>query len=260
MKKTSYQDAHLDLLIRMAFEQLEEEDTEQLAASPDPEINATDALRADKAFDTACSKVGIQEKQEKNKKRNEIIWHGFRAVGFAAAAIVILALIALPVTFAASAEFRSAVMRLFVEIDDVHKEAHFSFHPEETSEEVQFDDATAPDFWRGTHFPQYIPEGFSMTHADDLQLDVTYTAPDGRSLRFTEAEGSMPISLMPEDAEYHASEYGLNDWAIWEEDAGGVSRITIYQEHSDRYCRLTTLGLTREVFRLYPSTAGTHIC
>ena len=30
MKKTSYQDSHLDLLIRMAFEQLEEEDTEQL--------------------------------------------------------------------------------------------------------------------------------------------------------------------------------------------------------------------------------------
>ena len=38
MKKTSYQDAHLDLLIRMAFEQLEEEDTEQLATSPDPEL------------------------------------------------------------------------------------------------------------------------------------------------------------------------------------------------------------------------------
>ena len=67
MKKTSYQDAHLDLLIRMTFEQLDEEDTEQLAASPDPELNAADALRADKAFDTACSKVGIQEKQEKNQ-------------------------------------------------------------------------------------------------------------------------------------------------------------------------------------------------
>ena len=40
MSKTSYQDAHLDLLIRMAFEQMEEEETEQLAASPDPEISA----------------------------------------------------------------------------------------------------------------------------------------------------------------------------------------------------------------------------
>lgn len=247
MKKTSYQDAHLDLLIHMAFEQLEEEDTEQLAASPDPELNAADALRADKAFDTACSKVGIQEKQEKNKKRNEIILHGFRTIGFAAAAIVILALIALPVTFAASAEFRQAVMKLFVEIDEERGEAFFSFHSEEEKEEeTQFDDATAPDYWKGGLYPQYLPEGFSVSQTDDLQFDVTYTAPDGRSIRFTEKEGNMPHSAIPENAEYHKSEYGYNDWAVWEETINGQSQITVYQDQANSWCRLITLGVGRE--------------
>lgn len=247
MKRTSYQDAHLDLLIRMAFEQLDEEDTEQLAASPDPELSAADALRADKAFDTACSKVGIQEKQEKNKKRNEIIWHGFRTIGFAAAAIVILALIALPVTFAASAEFRQAVMKLFVEIDEERGEAFFSFHSEEEKEEkTQFDDATAPDFWKGGLYPQYLPEGFTVSQTDDLQFDVTYTAPDGRSIRFTEKEGSMPHSVIPENAEYHKSEYGYNDWAIWEETINDQSQITVYQDQANSWCRLITLGVGRE--------------
>ena len=195
MKKTSYQDAHLDLLIRMAFEQLEEEDTEQLATSPDPELSAADALRADRAFDTACNKVNIQEKQEKRQKRKGIILHGFRTIGFVAAAIVILALIALPVTFAASAEFRQAVMKLFVEIDEERGEAYFSFQPEETNEEIHGTEATlsyetttavVPDCWTGNYYPVYLQKDFEVNYFDEFFHTIELVASDNRRILFSE--------------------------------------------------------------------------
>ena len=149
MSKTSYQDVHLDLLIRMAFEQMEEEETEQLAASPDPEISTDNALRADAAFDKALQTVSGQHRREKQAKRTISLRRGLRMAGAIAAALSVLALIALPVTFAASAEFRNAVMKLFVEIDDVHKEALFSFQPADQPTQEPVAAPSVPERWRG---------------------------------------------------------------------------------------------------------------
>ena len=64
MKHPSWQDAHLDCLLRLAMEQLDAEDTARFVQSPDPDISVSDAQRADRAFQAALS--GALRRSEQN--------------------------------------------------------------------------------------------------------------------------------------------------------------------------------------------------
>ena len=66
MNKSSYQDQHLNLLIRLAFQQIEEETVEQFVYTPDPTLNITETACADRAFHRA-----MIASTEKNKRSDE---------------------------------------------------------------------------------------------------------------------------------------------------------------------------------------------
>ena len=247
MSKIAYQDEHLDLLIRLAFAQMEEEEEAALCASPDPAVAPRDALRADRAFQSALSLAAKEEKRENRQQTAQKLRRGLRLAGIAAAALLVLALAALPVTFAASAEFRNAVMKLFVQIDEKQSDlAHFAFRPEDETDVFTSDDAERPDFWMGVRFPQQIPEGFVIVSYDDIMNEAVWENSDGGRIRYTELVGALRREDLTEDYEYIPSEYAGNETAVLEEDVDGVHRVTAIQNELSWRYRVITEGLSRE--------------
>lgn len=246
MSKTSYQDVHLDLLIRMAFEQMEEEETEQLAASPDPEISTDNALRADAAFDKALQTVSGQHRREKQAKRTISLRRGLRMAGAIAAALIVLALIALPVTFAASAEFRNAVMKLFVEIDDVHKEAHFSFQPADQPTQEPVAAPSVPERWRGDYYPTYLPVGFLVDYISSTGTDIIWLNEGTEKIDFSELDEYSGVSAGTEGTTISKVSIHGNEGVMIAGYGYSSYNVSITWAIEDRWFNLTTYGLSEE--------------
>ncbi|MBQ9264597.1 MAG: DUF4367 domain-containing protein [Clostridia bacterium] len=247
MSKPSYQDQHLDLMIEMAFTQLEAEEVEQLINEPDPVLTSEEMARADRAFQFAMSRSAQQKKAEKRKERKSLVFAGLRYAATAVAAIFVLALIALPITFAASAEFRSAVMRLFVEIDDVHKEAHFSFQPADQPTQEPVAVPSVPEGWRGEYYPAYLPDGFSVDHINSFGDRIEWLKGDEAKITFFELDETAGLTSGTEGAE--RIEQILiqgNEGVLIVGDALNIHSVSITWAMKDHWFDLVTNGLSED--------------
>lgn len=154
------EDAHLDTMIRLAFQLEDAEETARLLEESVPAIPPEDAALADRMLLSALDRM---EAQHRSTRRERMLHTAGkiipRLVNIAACIILILAL-ATPVALANSATFRSRVMELLVEFDHEKGEAYFSFVPNETEA------FNVPEGWPGNYFPSYIPDGFTIFDFD----------------------------------------------------------------------------------------------
>ena len=206
MSKSSCQDQHLDLLIRMAFQQIEEETVEQFVQTPDPTLNSTETACADRAFHRAMIASTEKNKADRKQKRKQNAYLSLRVAAAVLIAVIGLALIALPIAFAVSPEFRDSVMKLFAQTDSEKGQASYSFKMEETTGEDIPNQDSSPDFWLGDRYPQYIPEGFTISSYDDILNQITFKNASGNIIQYAEFNGRLNLDALPSNAEVISSE------------------------------------------------------
>lgn len=244
MSTSTIQDRHLDMLLSMALEQIEQEADESLLRSPDPKVDPDDALRADRAFESAYVTAQHQERRKRRIMRTKKAAHGLRLASAAAVIIVFLTMLAFPLALTASAEFRAYVMQMLVHIDEERREVSILFLPEEGTNTGSA--PLSPDCWKGHFFPQYIPEGFIFSGYDEQQNMAVFTSSIGQQFIFTENKGTMPPVEIPEGALYLLEYLQGGDFPIVEEYAEGVRRITVTWEKEGYWFLLITKNMERE--------------
>lgn len=150
------QDAHLDAMLKLAFDLDDAETTRRLLESPDPELTPDEERLADEILALALIRA---EKEQKRSHRHDFARTARRVLPFiinTAACVILLLAIAAPIALANSATFRSKVLQLLVEFDNEKGEAYFSFVPDDKAS------FNVPERWPGNYFPSYIPEGFTI--------------------------------------------------------------------------------------------------
>lgn len=253
MSKPSYQDQHLDLMIEMAFAQLDAEEIDQLINEPDPMLTPEEEARADRVFLSALDRSSKLEKKEKRGKRKNKVFTGLRYAAAAIAAIFILALIALPITFVASAEFRQTVMKLFVEIDENRGEAHFSFRPEDQPTELPYI-TKMPEGWKGKYYPAYIPSGFSITEYDDIFHSIEWQNDAEARIIYSEYDENITSVSGTDGAEITSILIHGNDATLIDGYTDNVHCVTIVWAEEDRWFDLIFYGMdTSEAIRIAES-------
>ena len=246
MNKSSCQDQHLDLLIRMAFQQIEEETVEQFVQTPDPTLNSTETACADRAFHRAMIASTEKNKADRKQKRKLNAYLSLRVAAAVLIAVIGLALIALPIAFAVSPEFRDSVMKLFAQTDSEKGQASYSFKMEETTGEDIPNQDSSPDFWLGDRYPQYIPEGFTISSYDDILNQITFKNASGNIIQYAEFNGRLNLDALPSNAEVISSEVSGNEKVLIEDANCSVPKITIMTGHLTTWDQLSCEGLSRE--------------
>ena len=153
---TRLQDAHLDAMLKLAFDLDDAENTQRLLDSPDPELTPNEERLADEILALALART---DKEKQRSRRHDFAGTARKVLPWVintAACIILLLAIAAPIALANSATFRSKVLQLLVEFDNEKGEAYFRFVPDDNA---SFD---VPDRWMGSYFPSYLPEGFTI--------------------------------------------------------------------------------------------------
>ena len=182
MSEGALQDRYLDVLLEMVFEEQEEKAVERLAHSPDPELTEEQRAQADRMLEKALQK---NDQWEKEKKRNRRLERKKR-IGKGLLLTLALALGLSSVGFATIAEFREAIVRMFVRVNE-QTNSVWMYPDEETAirMEADFMDMEPPDGWAGHYFFSSVPEGFSLDAASVTEQSVRYVNGD-RAFTFAE--------------------------------------------------------------------------
>lgn len=243
----SPRDQHLDALLRIALEQMEKEETARLSQSPDPALNAEEALGADRLFQAAWAAESREKKRRQGSQRKQKALRIARRAAAALAIMAVLALIALPVAMAASPAFRTMLMNMLVEIDQDRGRARVLIR---TGEEARdFPDGSPermPASWQGSYFPQYLPEGFTLSDHDKASSTAVFTSPAGQTVTFSEGPGPVPPKEIPADAFCILENINGFDCPVYEERRDGGVRITVIWEEKEVWYSLVTENLERE--------------
>ena len=234
-------DRHLDLLLSMALEQMEQEADARFSQSPDPEVQPADALQMDRAFASACETARRQQRGQRRTRRAKKVASFLRLAGGAAAALMFLLLLAFPVALGASAEFRAYVTQMLVRIDEARNAVSIVFQPEEASPL-----SPVSDRWQGLYFPRDIPKGFSLSAYDEQRGQAVFTSPAGQRITFSESLGPMPEPDIPEGAFFMLEFLHGGDFPVIEERGDGLHRVTVTWEAEGRWFRLVTENMDRE--------------
>lgn len=258
MSTSSIQDRHLDTLLSMALEQLEQEENEQWITSADPQVEVSQALRLDQAFSSALREMDRGKKRQKRIQRKKAAVRALRLTAAICAGMILLALVAFPVALAASGDFRNSVMKLLMEFDPLTSSVTYQFLPAEEAEGTSpdgFVDPT-PKQWRGTHFPAYVPEGFLLSACEESPLQATFASPAGGRFTFSENSGPMPETQAPEGSFFILEFIRGSDSPVVEEPLPeGGTRITVTWEDQSHWYRLIAENMDRqEVLRIANST------
>ena len=182
MSEGALEDRYLDLLLEMVFEEQEEKEVERLAQSPDPELTEEQSSQANHMLEKALQKNDQWEKQQKKSRRLART----KRAGKVLLLILALALGLSSVGFATIAEFREAIVRMFVRVN-VQTNSVWMYPDEETAirMEADFMGMEPPDGWAGRYFFSSVPEGFTLDAASVTEQSVRYVNGD-RAFTFAE--------------------------------------------------------------------------
>ena len=159
---------HLDVMIRLAFDLDDAEETQRLLDEPEAELSAEEERLADGILAQAFQKAEEREKARKRVRRNAAIRRAIPRLALIASCLILVLTIAVPIAIASSPVLRSRVMRLIVQMDEEQGKARFVFVADP---DAAFD---VPEGWTGEYFPSYIPDGFSVWNVEQVVTAVEF--------------------------------------------------------------------------------------
>lgn len=165
---TALKERHLDVMIKLAFDLDDAEETQRLLDEPETELSAEEERLADEILAKAYQKAEERAKAWKRVRRRAAVRRAMPRVALIASCLILVLTIALPIAIASSPVLRSRVMRLLVEVDEEQGKARFEFVEDP---DASFD---VPEGWLGEYFPSYIPEGFSIWNLEEYVAAIEY--------------------------------------------------------------------------------------
>ena len=238
------QDAHLDAMIKLAFDLDDAETTRRLLESPDPELTPDEERLADEILALSLSRAETEQKRSRQHDfartaRKVLPW-----IINTAACIILLLAMAAPIALANSATFRSKVLQLIMELDEEKGEAYFSLVQDE---DASFD---VPEGWRGNYFPSYIPDGFTIYDWDpDFGAAfIEYRNGSANQLFFSEYSNGAGVVTGTDNAEMKEIDINGNPAYLIDGIAsdGKTHTVNIFWQNETNWFGVVTYGLSTD--------------
>lgn len=238
------QEAHLDAMIKLAFDLDDAETTRRLLESPDPELTPDEDHLADEILALSLSRA---EKEQKRSRQHDFARTARKVLPFVintAACIILLLAMAAPIALANSATFRSKVLQLIMELDEEKGEAYFSLVQDE---DASFD---VPEGWRGNYFPSYIPDGFTIYDWDpDFGAAfIEYRNGSANQLFFSEYSNGAGVVTGTDNAEMKEIDINGNPAYLIDGIAsdGKTHTVNIFWQNETNWFGVVTYGLSTD--------------
>lgn len=238
------QEAHLDAMIKLAFDLDDAETTRRLLESPDPELTPDEDHLADEILALSLSRA---EKEQKRSRQHDFARTARKVLPFVintAACIILLLAMAAPIALANSATFRSKVLQLIMELDEEKGEAYFSLVQDE---DASFD---VPEGWRGNYFPSYIPDGFTIYDWDpDFGAAfIEYRNESANQLFFSEYSNGAGVVTGTDNAEMKEIDINGNPAYLIDGIAsdGKTHTVNIFWQNETNWFGVVTYGLSTD--------------
>lgn len=234
------EDEYIDTMIRLAFEQEEALETQEMIAVSKYPATLEEQAAAERVHRRFIETISAQEKAQKRENRFLRLQKIAPRVLQAAAAIILTLAIATPIAIANVASFRSAVMQLLLRFDENKQELHVDFSEDESA---AFD---VPAEWPGEYYISYIPDGYQISWQSAYgQAIVEYTNEDGNTIYFLEGTSDTSSVSGTEGGQFtYVDIHGRPAIVIYEEDGDPYFNITWAVD--DRWFNLQTEGLEKD--------------
>lgn len=176
------QERHLDMMMRLAFDQEDAEAVQQILEEPEPELTPEEQIMAERILGLVKEKAEKQKAIEKKSLQKGRAGRTVMRVLEVAACLIVAFAIATPIALANSTVFRSRVMQMLTDIDRDDEVASFTFQEDPDAEFF------VPEGWMGEYFPSYIPEGLAESWRSPEGTDIQYDGEGMRSISFSELD------------------------------------------------------------------------
>ena len=232
-KKTDFnimEDEYLDCLIRLAYDLDDLEKEQEIMEEAENGTAVPDEVSVRRAWNMAREKMDRYEQEEKTRKRRAAVRRTVPQVLKIAACLLVAVSIGVPVVIASSAEFRSRVIQLLVNIDRENNVATFDF--------AENPDASfaVPAEWTGDYFISWIPEGMEEVRLGTYTPLVEYR--DGKDRGFSFSEKYEATSTVVDLEKQGVREVSLNGVpaSLFEgtTDDGKVHTVTVMWSNDER--------------------------
>ena len=235
------EEQHLDMMIRFALLQDEEEKIQELAESADPELTPEISRAANKAYFRALRTTNDEEAAIRKDRRSRKIRRAMAGGLKIAAAIALFIVIATPIAIATSPSLRARVLKLMMELDEERNEANFSFVEDVNA---SFD---VPGEWKGKFFPAYLPENLQQSFINMEGTDIEFEGDGSRKISFSELDERASLMAGTEGAKIETINLSNGASAVIIESAGTeLKTLSVTWSMDEKWFDLTTYGYSRE--------------
>ncbi len=196
---TDLDEEYLDYLIKLAFDLDDLEKYQQIMEeSEDPSVSV-DEKTIELVWQSAQEKAKRMKQEKQREHRRNVRKRVIPQVLKVAACLLLVFCISAPVVIATSAEIRSKVIQLLVNIDRENNVAYFDFveNPDEAF--------AVPEGWTGDYFISFIPNNMEVVRLSQYTpliqyQDLSETASIYRGFSFTEHQEGDGIAAGTENA------------------------------------------------------------
>ena len=199
MSVKDIEERYLDQLIKLAFDLDDLQKAQQIIMMANRETDLPDEETISRIWQLAQDELNRLEKDTLSEKRRKRIKQFVPQFMKIAACILIIFSLAVPVVIASSAEFRSKVIEMLINIDHDNNVAYFDF--------IENGDASfaVPEGWIGDYYISYIPEGMEVCRysAENLYIeyaDTSETTSSSRGFSFMECNEGDGVAAKTDDA------------------------------------------------------------
>jgi len=237
---TEYQEQHLDMMIKLAFDLDDAEEIQRILDEEEPKLAPEDQSFADGILASALMKAENQNKRHKRQRYANRARRAIPRMIEIAACLVLITALATPIALAHSAEFRAKVMQLLIRIDRENGEAYFRF---EQDSEASFG---VPEGWIGSHYPSYIPEGYQIYEFDPLFAMIEYRDAKGAQFIYSEYDENAELMTGIENASISSIEINGHTGYVIEGTAedGETHTVTVTWSNDTHWFSMTGFGIS----------------
>ena len=239
---TDLEEDYLDLLIRLAYDMDDLDKTQQILAETEEEVSAPDEETIRRTWQAAEEKIDRLEKEEKRRNRVTAFRKAVPQVLKIAACLMLALCITVPVVLASSAEFRSRVIELLMNVDRENEVVHFDF--------VENPDASfaVPGAWNGDYFISWVPEGFEETWCSQFTSSVSYSDAEGHRFTFSENDEGVSMGAGLETQDVRETDINGSTAYIMSgyTNDGAVHTVTVVWPREDKWFELVCNDMTME--------------
>ena len=165
---TDLDEEYLDLLIKLAFDLDDLEKSQQIMDGTEENAVSVDEKKIELVWQSAQEKAELLRQEKQREHRRNVRKRLIPQVLKVAACLLLVFCISAPVVIATSAEIRSKVIQLLVNIDRENNVAHFDFveNPDEAF--------AVPEGWTGDYFISFIPDNMEVVRLSQYTPLIQY--------------------------------------------------------------------------------------